>query len=390
MAIPTPTYEFRLPKAILTGPGCFGRLGEQAKALGVRKALIVTDPQLRQLPFVEQAAKNLAEAGIASEFFSDLEPEPLSPSVAAGLSAYKELGCDALIAIGGGSSMDVAKAVGGLASNGGRISDYEGANRFSKPTPPIIAVATTAGSGSEVTRNAIITDVERDVKMLIQSPYLIPSVAIVDPLLTLSLPPSVTMATGMDALTHGIEAYVSKRAQPLTDGLALDAIRLVSGNLRQAWASGDNLSARANMSMASLKAAMAFSNSSVALVHGMARPIGAYFHVPHGLSNACILATVIEFSLPGNPERYADIAEAMGENVEGLSVVEAADMAVEAVSRLAKDIGVPSLRGAGVDEARLRELAPRMASDAIASGSPGNNPRRASPQEIVELYLKAL
>lgn len=390
MAIPALGYEFRLPQVILTGAGCSNRLGEQAKALGIAKALVVTDPQVRELPFVGQAVSNLAAAGIECELFSDLVPEPLSPSVSAGLAAFESARCDALIAIGGGSSIDVAKAIGGLATNGGRISDYEGANKLSRPIPPLIAMATTAGSGSEVTRNAIITDVERDVKMLIQSPYLIPSAAIVDPLLTFSLPPDVTMATGMDALTHAIESYVSRRAQPLTDGLALEAIRLVSGSLRQAWANGENAVARANMSIASLKAAMSFSNSSVALVHGMARPIGAYFHVPHGLSNATILATVMEFSVPGNPERFADIAEAMGENIEGLSLIEAADAAVKAVRRLARDIGVPSLRSAGVDEARLRELAPKMARDAIASGSPGNNPRRASAEEIVDLYFQAL
>jgi len=387
--IGAPTYEFRLPRVIITGAGCFGRLGEQAKALGISKALVVTDAELRRYPYVDQALSYLADAGVAADVFTGVIPEPLAPNVDAGLAAFREGECDALVAVGGGSSIDVAKSIAALARNGGRIADYEGSGKIPGPRAPLIAVPTTAGTGSEVTKNAIITDVERDVKMLIMSPCLIPDVAIVDPLLTLTLPPHITMATGIDALTHAIEAYVSRRAQPITDTLALDAIRLIAGSLRQAWANGDDLEARSKMMRGQLVAGMAFSNSSVALVHGMARPIGAHFHVPHGLSNAVLLVTVMEFSLPGNPPRFADVAEAMGENVAGLSVMAAARKAVDAVRELAEDVQVPSLRGAGVDPEKLRELAPKMARDALASGSPANNPRRATAEEIVALYLKA-
>jgi alcohol dehydrogenase class IV len=386
----SPSHDFRLPRAVISGAGCFSRLGEQSKALGMRKALVVTDPNLRRFPYVEQALSYLEGEGVKGVPFSDLVPEPLSLDVEAGLAAYEAAECDALIAVGGGSSIDVAKAVGALATNGGRIADYEGQNKVTRRLPPLVAVPTTAGTGSEVTKNTIINDVERDVKMLIASPALVPDVAIVDPLLTRTLPPDYTMATGIDALTHAIEAYISRRAQPISDVLALDAIRLISVSLRQAWANPDDLEARAKMSLASLEAGMAFSNSSVALVHGMARPIGAHFHLPHGLSNATILAVVMEFSVVGNPPRFAAIAEAMGEQVAGLSTIDAARKAVDAVRTLCQDVQVPGLRAAGVDEGRLRELASKMAGDAIASGSPANNPRRATVDEIVALYMQAL
>ncbi len=386
----SPTSEFRLPPLVVYGPGSFRRLGEQAKALGIRKALVVADPGVRALPYIDQGREYLDDAGVASALFTGVTIEPIVPDVEAGFAAFREGECDAVVAIGGGSSIDVAKAIAVLATNDGPVVRFEGANKIPNRGAPLIAVPTTAGTGSEVTKNSIIADVERDVKMLIMSPWLIPSVAIDDPLLTVSLPPAYTMATGIDALTHAIEAYVSRRAQPVTDLLAIEAIRLISSSLRQAWANGDDLDARSAMMRGSLLAGMAFTNSSVALVHGMARPIGAHFHLPHGLSNATLLATVMDYSLVGSPPRFAAIAEAMGERVEGLTTIDAARRAVDAVRRLADDVQVPTLQGAGVDPDRVRELAPKMAADAIASGSPGNNLRRATAEEIVALYLKAL
>jgi len=204
------------------------------------------------------------------------------------------------------------------------------------------------------------------------------------------MPQDITAATGLDALTHAIEAYVSVKAQPVTDTLALQAIRLIAANIRQAWSNGDHLEARTSMLIGSLHAGMAFANSSVALVHGMARPIGAYFHVAHGVSNAALLPTVIEFSILGNPKKYADIAEAMGEVTEGLSLLDAAYLAADATRRLNDDLKVPTLSGLGVEEKKFNAVVKQMASDAIASGSPGNNPRKATQDEIVELYKKAL
>jgi alcohol dehydrogenase class IV len=216
-----------------------------------------------------------------------------------------------------------------------------------------------------------------------------PTIAIVDPLLTLSSPPGVTAATGVDALVHAIEAYVSVKRQPMTDIFCLSAIELISQNIRQAWSNGSNIAAREQMMLGALQAGIAFSNSSVALVHGMSRPIGAHFHIAHGVSNAALLAVVTEFSLIGDPVRYARIAQAMGEQLSGLSLMEAADRLVVAIRRLVRDIRVPSLRQLGVDRARLIELAPSMADAAIDSGSPGNNPRKPSRQEIIELYTRA-
>jgi alcohol dehydrogenase class IV len=225
--------------------------------------------------------------------------------------------------------------------------------------------------------------------MLIISPHLIPRIALVDPLLTLQMPQSITASTGLDALTHAIEAYISVKAQSITDALSLHAIGLIAQNLPQAWSDGTNLPARTNMMAAAVEAGLAFSNSSVALVHGMARPLGAYFHVPHGLANASLLATVMEFSVWGNPERYADIARAMGENTEGLSAMDAGYLAAEACHRLAEGLKVPTLRGLGVPEDKFNQVVEKMAQDALNSGSPNNNPRKATLQEIVELYLKA-
>ena len=384
----TQTYQFKAPSVIVNGPGAAKEVGNFAKGLG-KKALLVTDANLEQLGLPNEVMKPLEIAGVPFAIFSRVVIEPTQDNVEEGLKAYKEAGVDFLIAVGGGSSMDTAKAIGALATNTGKISDFMGSNKIPKPAAPIIAIPTTAGTGSEVTPFAIITDTAKDVKMLIASPNILPRVALVDPLMTLTMPQDITAATGLDALTHAIEAYVSVKAQPVTDTLALQAIRLIAANVRQAWSNGDNLEARTNMLIGSLHAGLAFANSSVALVHGMARPIGAYFHAPHGVSNAALLPTVIEFSILGNPQKYADIAGAMGENTEGLSVLDAAYLAAEATRRLNDDLKVPTLSGLGVEEKKFNAVVKQMAADAIASGSPGNNPRKATPDEIVELYKKA-
>ena len=385
----TQTYQFKAPSVIVNGPGASKEAGSFGKGVG-KKALIVTDAVLEQKGILNEIKNSLELAGVSYSVYNKDVNEPTMGYTEEGLKAYKEAGADFLIAVGGGSPIDTAKAIAALATNPGRkVTEFLGANKIPNPGAPLIAIPTTAGTGSEVTQFTIITDTDRDVKMLIASPMIMPRVALVDPLLTLSMPQNITMATGLDALTHAIEAYVSVKAHPLTDTLALQAIRIIGANLRQAWSNGDNLEARTNMMIGSLHAGMAFSNASVALVHGMARPIGAYFHVPHGVSNAALLPIVIEFSIPGNPERYADIAEAMGEVTEGLSLLDAAYLAAEAVERLNDDLKVPTLEELGVEEEKFNKLVEKMAEDAIASGSPGNNPRKATKEEIVELYKKA-
>jgi alcohol dehydrogenase class IV len=380
--------KFLIPSSIIYGPGSIESIGDLVLGLNVKKVLIVTDKIMVQLGNVETVAAALKKKGIGYEVYDEVATEPTIAYVEAGLKVYKEGGCEALVAVGGGSPIDTAKAISVMSTNGGSIRDYKGMDKLTKCGAPIVAVPTTSGTGSEATRIAVITDEENDVKMMMGSNYMLPVAAIGDPLLTLAKPQGLTSATGIDALTHAIEAYVSVKHNPMSDLFALSAIELISANLRMAWSNGNNVEARANMMLGSLHGGIAFSNSSVALVHGMARPLGAVFNVPHGVSNAVLLKEVMEFSIPGNPVRYARIAEAMGENVTGLSVMDAAYLAVKAVDRLIIDIKVPSLKGLGIDRDKLINISEKMAVDAIDSGSPGNNPRIATKQEIVELYKK--
>ena len=380
--------QFKTTALIANGPGAAKEAGSFAKGLG-KKALIVTDSHLMEIGLLKDIKNSLEAAGVSFEIFDEVVTEPILEYTEEGLKIYQKIKADFLIAVGGGSPMDTAKAISALAMNPGKMSDFEGPNKIPRPGAPLMVIPTTAGTGSEVSQFTIITDTTRNVKMLIASPYILPRVALVDPFMTLTMPQEITAATGLDALTHAIEAYVSVKAQPITNALALHAIKLISGNLRQAWCDGSNLEARTHMMMGALEAGLAFSNASVALVHGMARPIGAYFHVPHGISNAALLPTVMEFSIPGNPRRYLDLAEAMGEITTGLSLLDAAYLSAKAVKRLNEDLKIPSLKGLGVDEKKFNSIVGQMAVDALASGSPGNNPRKATQQEIVELYRKA-
>ena len=381
-----PARQFMIPPILITGSGSSEKVGEESKKLGVKKGLIVTDEVLSKLGMLDGVKKSLSESKIQFAIYDKISTEPTVDYVKEGLKTYKENSCDFLLAVGGGSAIDTAKAIAVMVTNPGSIENYKGLNKIPGKGVPLIAIPTTGGTGSEVTVFTIITDTKTDVKMLIGSPYIMPRVAIVDPLLTLSCPRGLTAAVGIDALTHAIEAYVSVKAQPMSDIFCFSAIELISGNLRQAWANGNNVEAREKTMLGALQAGIAFSNASVALVHGMSRPIGAYFHVAHGASNAALLGVVAEFSLIGNPTRYAHIAKAMGENITGLNDLEAAQLAAKAIKQLIKDVKIPSLKALGVEKEKLDQLAPRMAEDAIASGSPGNNPRQATREEIIELY----
>lgn len=384
-----PPREFIMPAHVVLGSGAVDQVGAQCQKRGWKNALIVSDKIMQSLGLVDQVQRLLADSGIGSAVFAGVNTEPVVEYVQEGLQIYRDAGCDFVVAVGGGSPIDTAKAVAVLATNPGSIEEYKGIGKIAQPGVPLVAIPTTAGTGSEATVYTVITDQKTDVKMLIGSPYLMPTIAIVDPLLTVSSPQGVTAATGVDALVHAIEAYVSVKRQPMTDIFCLSAIELISQNIRQAWSNGNNIEAREKMMLGAMQAGIAFSNSSVALVHGMSRPIGAYFHIAHGVSNAALLAVVTEFSLVGDPQRYADVAAAMGEPVDGLSLMEAADRSVTAIRRLVRDIRIPSLQQLGVDRARLMDLAPVMADAAIDSGSPANNPRKPSKQEIIELYARA-
>jgi alcohol dehydrogenase class IV len=383
-------FEFRVPGTIHVGIGSHERVAAEAARIGGGKVLVVTDGNVRATPLAGAVIEQLTGAGLLRGVFSDIPGEPTTTEVERGLAALRAAGADTVVAVGGGSVIDTAKAVAVMATNGGSIMDYKGPNKLQRPKLPLVAVNTTAGTGSEVTRFAIITDPVTSVKMLLADPRLIPDVAIDDPLLTVTCPPLITASTGLDALTHAIESYISLRATPLSDVLALSAIRRIGQSLRAAFRNGEDLRARTAMHIASLEAGMSFSNASVALVHGMARPIGAYFHKAHGISNAVLLPHVMAWSIPGAPARFAQIANALGVEAAGPSEIVASQRAVSEVRALCRDLEIPGLSGLGIEPDKLMALAPTMAQDALDSGSPGNNPRVPTVEEIVALYRQAL
>lgn len=385
-ARPAPVATFSAPDVIVSGVGVARQVGEQAARLGATRALIVTDPGIADLGMSDDVARDLAAAGLAASTFADVTPDPTLANVRDGLDLYRRAGCDVIVAVGGGSSIDCGKGIAVSLTNDGHLPNYMGVDKIPNPGAPLIAIPTTGGTGSEGTKVTVITDTDANVKVMMSSPNLLARVALVDPLLSMTTPAKLTAAVGVDALTHAIEAYISKRANPITDGLALQATRMISGSLRQAWADGSNLWARTEMMLGASIAGMAFSNSSVALVHGMSRPIGATFHVHHGLSNSVLLLEVMRYSAPGAPERFADIARAMGEPVDGLSPMSRADRAVEAVARLLADVEMPRLGEIGIDRDAFDAARTQMAEDALASGSPTNNPRQATADDIDRLY----
>jgi alcohol dehydrogenase len=373
----TDTFTFRIPATIHYGVGALNELGATARQLGFSRVLLVTDAGMVKLGVAGRAQALLEKAGQRVTVFDGVQPDPTLQNVEDGLALLQRENCDGIVAVGGGSSIDCAKGVAVRHTNPEPLQEFMGVEKIPRAGVPVIAVPTTAGTGSEATRVMVITDTERDVKMMFASRHCVCAAALVDPTLTLSMPKPLTAAVGVDALTHAIEAYVSQRAQPMTDLLALSAIRLISHNLREAYNHGDNLEARSAVMLGAMQAGIAFSNASVALVHGMARPLGACFHLTHGISIAVLLPVVTEFSVSAAPERYARIAAEMGEG----------DV-VTTLRRLNRDVNIPSLRALNVAEDRYESLLEKMAADALASGSPANNPRGASAEEIVGLYRK--
>jgi alcohol dehydrogenase class IV len=376
------------PRLLAIGGGALAELPGMLTRFGLARPLIVTDPYIRDSGILERASGLLDRAGIGIEVFADTVPDPTTAVVEAGVRVLSSGTFDSLLAIGGGSSIDTAKAMGVLAANGGRMRDWKVPAEIPKTGLPLVAVPTTAGTGSEVTRFTVITDTESDEKMLIAGLACCPLAAIVDYELTLTMPLRLTADTGLDSLTHAIEAYVSRRASPYTDGLAKNAMGLIARHIRTACAEPGNRAAREAMMLGATTAGMAFSNSSVALVHGMSRPIGAFFHVPHGLSNAMLLPQITAFSAPAALDRYADCARAMGLAPEGEGNQGATARLLDELRRLNRDLEVPSPRAYGIDAGRYEELLPVMASQALASGSPANNPLVPSSDEIIELYRR--
>ncbi|KAB2333348.1 iron-containing alcohol dehydrogenase [Cytobacillus depressus] len=376
--------SFRSPQTIIYGCQSFEKVGQEA-ALRGNRALIISDRIMEQLGYVNQCIQNLQEHGVEYRIYLGVETEPTDLYVAEAQELFKQEQCDLVISLGGGSCIDTAKAVAVLATNGGYIGEYMRGKKIAEnDSIPHISIPTTAGTGSEATDATVITNSSNDVKMMIKQPAFMPQVAIVDPHLTLSSPPHVTAATGVDALSHAIEAYLSKRAHPMTDTMALSAMKLIVENIKTAYQDGENIQAREAMSLGSLQAGMAFSNSSVCLVHGMSRPIGAVFHVPHGYSNAMLLPAVLEFSKEKCIDRLADLGRIF--KAEAGSNEEAADVAVESVKELCAALNIPNLKGWGIDEQGFNLAVTKMARDAIDSGSPANNPKVPTITELEELY----
>lgn len=381
---------FNLPASIIVGAGASREAGAQVRRLEARRVLLVSDAFLERSGLAGRFAHELEQAGVAVTLFCDVQPDPTDRNVLAGLEAMRASAAEAIVALGGGSPIDAAKAIAVLATNPGPLRQYQGYHKIPRAGAPLIAIPTTAGTGSEVTKVAVITDTERDVKMMLLDAHLLPRVALVDYELSMSMPPDLTAYVGVDTLTHGIEAYVSRKASPMTDPLALSCIRLVAEHLETAWGEPHNRSARAGMALAACQGGMAFANSSVCLVHGMSRPLGALFHLPHGLSNALLLPTVTRFSLPGALPRYAQVARAMGCAGLADSDEAAAEALIAGLERLNTRLRVPRLRAcSGVDARRFEQVLEKMAEDALASGSPQNNPLAPTSEQIVELYRRA-
>ncbi|HEV3211411.1 MAG TPA: iron-containing alcohol dehydrogenase [Chthoniobacterales bacterium] len=376
-----------LPRILRIGAGAFREAREVLQILGLESPLIVTDPFIRKSGLPRMLVESLRPLG-ETRIFSETVSDPTTSVVKAGLDCLGRGRHDCVIGLGGGSSIDTAKAIAMLAVHGGSMSDYKAPREMNSPGLPIIAIPTTAGTGSEATRFTIVTDEERDEKMLCIGLGYLPQAALVDYELTLTKPMRLTADTGVDSLTHAIEAYVSRRANPFADSFALSAMKSIWANLHKACFEPQNRQAREAMMLAATQAGIAFSNSSVGLVHGMSRPIGAKFHVPHGMSNAMLLPLVTEYSLSGATGRYTECAKAMGLVSCGASESDACDRLAAALEELNKTLQVPTPEAYGISREAWEESIPTMVEQAIASGSPANNPLIPSAEDIEKLYVK--
>lgn len=376
--------EFIVPEQIITGSGAL-ELAESAIGKLGRKAMIVTDKVMIQLGNCKKVENALKNQGIEYTIYSEIVGEPTDVMIENGLEQYKKEGCDFLVALGGGSPIDSMKAIGSLVAYGGSISDYMGKN-IDVAMPPMAAIPTTAGTGSEATQFTIITDTKKDIKMLLKGKVLMPSLAVIDPQFTMTAPPKITAATGLDALCHAVEAYTSNKAQTLSDTFAMSAVKRIFKYLPAAFHDGKNEEARIQMSVAALEAGIAFNNASVTLIHGMSRPIGALFHVAHGLSNAMLLKVCLTYALPGAYDRFAELGRITGAATAADSDREASEKFLAATTRLAEELETPSLEQFGIEKKAFFEVIEKMAYDAMESGSPQNTRRMITQADIEKLY----
>lgn len=380
-------YEFRITTQIIYGRNTSARIGDIAGATGVKKFLVITDKGVSGAGIIDCLMGPLKKAGIETAVFDEVEVNPTVQTVDKAFGQYADGNCQGIIAVGGGSPMDAGKSVGVLATNPGSASDYLGIDKVKTPSAPVICVPTTAGTAAEITDVAVLSDPVKKTKMGLRSPHVAPTIALLDPMLTLSLPPGPTRDSGLDALTHAIESYICVNAWNASDALTLRAIELIGTHLRTAVHKGTDIEARDGMLTASLLAGMGFHNTKLCLVHAITGPLGGLYDFPHGASNAIVLPHAMRFMLPGAVSKYVDIAIALGENAEGLADREAAELAVEAVEQLAEDVGLPE--GLSVYGAKEKDLP--AASETIAgSFMIPLSPRRATAADILKICQAAM
>jgi len=379
--------NFQIKTKVLFGRGGLSKLGEIAHETGAKNVLLVADSALEKYGIIERAMACLREKGISGKVFQGVEPEPYLDNVEQAAALGGSVEADLVIGLGGGSTMDTAKAAAVLLTNGGKAEDYVGLDKVSLPGTPTIMIPTTSGTGAEVTFTAVFTNRETKAKGGINSPHLYPDIALLDPELTLPLPPAVTAQTGMDAMTHAVESVTSKSSTIFTEALALTAVRLIGENLRRAVFNGEDIEARENMLMGSLFAGLALANAGVGAAHALAYPLGGFYRIPHGLANAILIPYVMEFNLPAAELQFAKIARAMGEPVDGLPARRAADAAVDGVRTLCEDIGIPlSLAEIGVPAEDISKLV----DGALKVTRPvENNPRTLGKEEAQYIYERA-
>lgn len=379
---------FFVPNRILSGEGAINDIGAHLQGKG-KKALLVTDKFMVQFGNAKKVTDALDACGIKYVIYAEVNGEPTDSMVNNGVTVYKENHCDFLIGLGGGSPIDTAKAIGFMSVSKGSISDYMHKS-IDFPVPYLVAVPTTAGTGSEATQFTIITDTKNNIKMLLSGSSILPKLAIIDPNFTLTAPAKVTVATGLDALCHSVEAYTSRKAQPLSDVFALSAIARIHENLPICFTDGKNVKARMQMSLAATEAGIAFNNSSVTIIHGMSRPIGALFHIAHGVSNAVLLVACMKFAVSENKERFARIARTMGVANENTDIDTAVAAFVKELARFCKILQVPTLEELGVKKEEFYTHLDKMADDALDSGSPANTMRQPTKEDIIAIYKEIM
>ncbi|CAI0837287.1 Alcohol dehydrogenase 2 [Serratia quinivorans] len=378
---------FFIPSVNMIGSGCLNEAANTMKQQGLRHALIVTDKVLNNIGVVAQVQQLLATQQIESCVYDGTHPNPTTLNVKQGLALLQEHRCDCVVSLGGGSPHDCAKGIALVATNGGEIKDYEGVDRSAKPQLPMIAINTTAGTASEMTRFCIITDEARHIKMAIVDKHVTPILSVNDPHLMAGMPKGLTAATGMDALTHAIEAYVSSAANPITDACALKAVTMIAESLRDAVADGSNMQARENMAYAQFLAGMAFNNASLGYVHAMAHQLGGFYDLPHGVCNAVLLPHVQEFNARVCAPRLKDIAVAMGLEVKHLNDPQGAAACIAAIRLLAKDVGIP----AGLLDLKVKEQDfDTLAANALKDACGFTNPIQATHEQIVAIFRAAM